>query len=73
VTQKKPATRKDISQLLLVNLRIVEDPPADLPVIGVDESADVGDHGLSPWSMSARRRGIMRETRQNRFQPTLSG
>ena len=73
MTQKKPAPRKDIAQFLLVNFWIVEDPPANQTVIGVDESADVGDHGSVSLEHERGQPRVLHEARQNRFQPALSG
>src|ERR1700722_19087480 len=48
VTQIKPAAREDLLQFLLVNLRLDENPPADVPAGGIDEFTDIGSHRMSP-------------------------
>ena len=41
VAQEQPAARENLPQLLLVNLRLDEDPPADQPAFGIDQLFNV--------------------------------
>src|SRR5499425_991708 len=48
MAQKQPAAGEDLHQLLLVDLRLDEDAPADQPLRGVHQRLDVRCHTLPP-------------------------